>query len=135
VARGYDDENHISLSSAELYGPAVKTWSLTTGSLSTGGSQHTATFLPTAKVLVAGGPNNLPGNPNWLDSAELYDPAKATWSATASLTVKRSAHTATLLNSGKVLVAGAVDNNNPLSSAELYRQPDISPVIDLLLFN
>ena len=57
---------------------------------------------PQGKVLVAGGFNNS----GRLSSAELYDPATGTWMATGSLGTARSSHTATLLPSGKVLVAG-----------------------------
>ena len=46
------------------------------------------------------------GNGGFLASAELYDPASATWSPTASLSVVRRFHTATLLPNGRVLVAG-----------------------------
>jgi hypothetical protein len=50
-------------------------------------------------------------------SAELYDPATGTWTVTGSLNIRRLYHTATLLASGEVLVAGGYIN---LASAELY---------------
>jgi len=120
VAGGTDNLN--SLASAELYDPASGTWTAT-GSLNTSRLQHTATFLPNGKVLVAGGFassfNN--GSQNPVASAELYDPASGTWSATGSLNTARFNHTATLLPNGKVLVAGGVDSSgNPVASAELY---------------
>ena len=54
-----------------------------------------------------------------LSSAELYDPASGSWSSTGSMGTAREFDTATLLLSGKVLVAGGYDAG-PLSSAELY---------------
>ena len=55
-----------------------------------------------------------------LTSAELYDPASGSWTATGSLNTARYFHTATLLPNGKVLVAGGYDNSGVLTSAELY---------------
>jgi hypothetical protein len=52
-------------------------------------------------------------------SAELYDPASGTWTATGSLKPARYNHTATLLPNGKVLAAGGY-NNGSIASAELY---------------
>src|SRR5213078_4533407 len=85
-----------------------------TGSLGAGRYRHTATLLPSGKVLVAGGSNG-----SDLSSAELYDPASGTWTATGSLGTARDAHTATLLPNGEVLVAGGY-TGSALSSAELY---------------
>jgi hypothetical protein len=81
---------------------------------------HTATLLPSGKVLIAGGASD---SNTTLMSAELYDPAAGTFTATGSMTTTRSGHTATLLPSGKVLIAGGLDNDgNSLASAELYEE-------------
>lgn len=66
---------------------------------------HTATPLPDGTVLVAGGFNYNNGN-RTLRSAELYDPLSTTWSRATPLRDARSGHTANLLSSGEVLVAG-----------------------------
>ena len=46
---------------------------------------HTATLLPSGKVLVAGGYDGS----GVLSSAELYDPASGTWTATGSMSTAR----------------------------------------------
>src|SRR5436190_23042712 len=73
-------------------------------------------------VLVAGG---FDSNSIAFASAELYDPASGTWTATGNLNNARAFHTATLLPNGIVLLAGG--HNGPtftpsdiLSSAQLY---------------
>jgi uncharacterized protein (TIGR03382 family) len=80
---------------------------------------HTATLLPSGKVLVAGGyRSSSPMGP--IAGAELYDPANGRWSATGSLMEAREGHVATLLPSGKVLVVGGWGASGVLASAELY---------------
>jgi hypothetical protein len=83
---------------------------------------HTATLLSSGKVLVAGGYNGSLDNEGEIASAELYDPVTGTWSATGSLATARFGHTATLLTSGRVLVAGGSSQvgPGPFASAELY---------------
>lgn len=107
------------LNTVEFYDPDTDTWS-TTGSLNTARFLHTASLLQDGKVLVAGGTQDslsLIG----LGSAELFDPEKGTWSTTSSLNVARQTHTATLLPSGKVLIAnGARRWGEDTNSAELY---------------
>jgi N-acetylneuraminic acid mutarotase len=80
----------------------------------------TTTLLQNGQVLAAGGLNGS----TYLASAELYNPATGTWSATGSMTTVRSAgpFTATLLQDGEVLIAGGVNpsSSSALASAELY---------------
>ena len=100
-----------------VLGPAAQAadWSAA-GILVEGRNAHTATLLPSGKVLAAGGYNGY-----YLVSAELYDPATNAWSAVGSLATARTFHTATLLPSGKVLAAGGEGNGSVrLASAELY---------------
>lgn len=76
-----------------------------------------ATRLADGKVLIAGGG----GAVAHVATAEIFDPATGVFTATGSLTTARVDHTATLLNSGKILVCGGLDSSgNALSSCELY---------------
>ena len=113
-----------SLASAELYDPATGKWT-SAGTLRFSRSQHTATFLPNGRVLIAGGINVGPHPPSALATAELYDPAAATWTNTGTMTAERSGHTATLLPNGSVLAAGGRVAPQPDGSwsADLY-DPD-----------
>ncbi len=104
-------------SSAQAFGPS---WSLT-GSLNTARRSHTATLLANGKILVAGGMPDRLGPITYLNTAELYDPARETWSYTGNLNTGRADHTATLLANGKVLVVGGeVGTDQCTNKAELY---------------
>jgi hypothetical protein len=68
-------------------------------------------LLPDGNVLVAGGSDS---------TAELYDPSTGSFTTTGGMEIVRWAHTATLLQNGKVLVAGG-GARPPLATAELYK--------------
>lgn len=104
---------------AERYEPATESFALLGLMTTNRGSGLTATVLQDGRVLIAGGQFG----DNSLASAELYDPAAGTLTATGSMTTSRSFHTATLLVDGRVLVTGGHRFNHPVSavaSAEIY---------------
>ena len=130
VAGGAGVSPFPSLASAEIYDPTTGVWTLT-------GSMHDPrmwafddmsaanfmTLLPDGRVLAAGGLNrcNTSGcDIAFLTSAELFDPATGTWTATGSLAAGRWRHQMTLLPDGHVLVAGGRQGGAILGSAEIY---------------
>src|SRR5207248_11519066 len=78
-----------------LFAAAPFTFSYTAGSLGSVRFNHTATLLQNGKVLVAGGGNS--GSNPFLSTAELFEPANGTWSATDSMGSPRAYHSATML--------------------------------------
>jgi len=107
------------LNSAELYNPATETFE-PTGSMNDPRQGQTITLLRDGRVLVAGGARNI-GYRAELSSAEIYDPESGAFSPTGSMSVPREGHTATLLNDGRVLIAGGSDNGqHTIASAEIY---------------
>ncbi len=80
-------------------------------------SSKTATLLRDGRVLVAGGYNcGKAGQDGTWATAELYDPATGTFSATGSMTAPRQDQTATLLADGRVLIAGGLTGASPATA-------------------
>jgi Galactose oxidase, central domain len=108
---------------------------LPTGSMTTPRLAHTATLLNTGKALVAGGINSYtfvrnPPPPSrtlcfpvTTAQADIFDPAVGTFAATGSMTDSRAAHTSTLLQDGKVLVAGG--STSRLAQTTILRAAEV----------
>src|SRR5688572_20085475 len=84
--------------------------------------QHTATWLPTKKALIAGGTHS----GIYLRSTELYNPANNQWAQSGEMITGRTRHSATLLADGTVLVAGGYNKDccemdeGWMTSSEIY---------------
>jgi hypothetical protein len=124
LVAGGIDAAYKELATAELYDPMTGSWRFT-GSLVTARLFHTAILLQDGRTLVVAGfpyfDPNLDYNPVLAD-AELYDPAAGVWTKAGSIQLPRAFLTATLLLSGKVLLAGGSADRIPgggsLSRAE-----------------
>jgi hypothetical protein len=118
---------YVGISSIEVYDPGTGTFTEIFGDDGLGIFGHTATLLPNGKVLLAGGFINDVWD-DYFDSvsnngAGLYDSATGALSDTGNMTANRGGHTATLLATGKVLIAGGADTDptgTGQTSAELY---------------
>ena len=83
---------------------------------------HTATLLPNGMVLVAGGRDGISFTPSdVLASAELYDPASGTWTATGSLNTARDcSHGDVAAKRHGPCCRGSKWHRHSSASAELY---------------
>ncbi len=104
-------------SSSPAPAPTAGTFTAT-GNLATARAHHSATLLASGKVLVAGG-QTYDGGLVPTASMETYDPAAGAFAPAAAMVTARYAHTATLLQDGKVLLAGGM-GGSALASAERY---------------
>ena len=103
---------------AELYDPATGTFTAISSTI-TPRHFHTANLLPNGLVLISGGVNSA-GSANTLADAQLYDPATNTFTPTGSMATARFYQTATLMDNGKVLVAGGYNTSGVVGTAEVY---------------
>jgi hypothetical protein len=106
------------LTETELFDPATETWRRT-GSLLFMHTSHSATLLPSGRILL------VDGNGDYffgqIANTEIFDPEAESWSDAGCTVEPRSFHTATLLLSGRVLVAGGFGlGSSSAVSAELY---------------
>jgi hypothetical protein len=133
---GGSDTRGLPTNEAEIFDPLTETTKQTTGNMVLARALHTATLIKgcdcaeDGEVLITGGVYD----PNYdtTDTAEIYDPMTKTFALTTG-TIKQivpggtaaapmAAHTATLLNNGKVLLVdgfeggqGSVDTANQIA--------------------
>jgi hypothetical protein len=120
------------LASAEIYDPASAKWT-TTAPMSVPRLGHTLTLLSNGNVLATGGTSadtaSGSGGGQTIRpdaTAEVYNVSTNAWTTTAgAMSTPRFEHTATLLDDGRVLVAGGqgppiAGSSTALASTEIY---------------
>lgn len=99
--------------------PADAAVVLHVGEMTAPRAAHQATVLPSGRVLITGGCAE-DGCSSFHGSTEVYDPTGGTFRSAAPMSAPRASHTATLLQGGRVLVAGGCSGRGPTASAEVY---------------
>jgi len=122
LVAGGDDVLGAGLLTAEIYQPSTEAWSATTKSAHGHAYQNpNAVLLSDGTVLLAD------------VGAEVYDPIARSWTV-APGTIALDRQSATLLNDGRVLIAGGccdLLSGLYLSTAQLYSAPGTSPDLPL----
>lgn len=126
LAGGYD-ATWAPVSTAYVYNPATGTWQAATA-MRSARAGHSATLLPDGTVLVAGGTTRGRTGLVATSSAEIFKPLwlgriVGSWSATASMPVQRTRHSAVRLpraRTGEVLVVGGNDGSGGLLAAAVF---------------
>jgi hypothetical protein len=102
----------------ELYDPALDAWK-DLAPMSTPRRYHTATLLQNGRVLVTGG--QLPDDASKISSdVEIWSPSTGAWTHGAPMSVARTAHSATLLDDGILIVVGGTTPAGITAAAERY---------------
>jgi len=104
---------------AEIFDPTTLAFSPVAATMTTTRFGHTATLMSDGTVLLAGGYEE--GLTQILNTAEIFDPAAQTFTATTGqLNYGRALHTATALPDGTVLLIGGTDGVDPINSYEIF---------------
>ncbi|HUQ38599.1 MAG TPA: kelch repeat-containing protein, partial [Acidimicrobiales bacterium] len=110
------------LATVEIFDPLLGRW-VRAAPTAVARQGHSATLMPSGKLLVAGGDRGAVSGV--VATSEVFDPAgganaSGSWSDVRPMSANRSAHTATVVTGGSVLVAGGATAGEATPTAELY---------------
>ncbi len=115
-----------SVATAELFDPKTGKFTPTAGVMNSVRAWHSSVYLPDGRIMIAGGRINIPvASAITTATVDFYDPATGRFQAGAAMLSAREFFTATLLDSGKVLIPGGLIETTTigfaaLETAELY---------------
>jgi hypothetical protein len=105
-----------AIGNVDIFNPTTGVW--TPASSIPPRRQHFAALLQNGKVLVFGGLGNSSSTP--LTSSIMYDPVANAWSAVGNMLVSRNYPAMTVLQDGRILVAGGYLGSTYYSSTEIF---------------
>lgn len=108
---------HGCTNTAELYDPATGQFTTIAGRMTTPRGDARATLLHNGDVLITGGAEN--DSPGGIASAEIFGAATMNFQGVGAMHAGRVSHTATLLDDGRVLIAGG-RGEKVNATAEIY---------------
>src|SRR5713101_8358397 len=104
--------------SAEIFDPALNSWSGVAGGMVEARAGAAAVLLNDGRVLITGGQGS---SGTVTQSAEIFDPASGAFSFVGALSSARKSHAAALLSDGRALIVGGSDaNNNILATSDIF---------------
>lgn len=108
--------------SCELFDPQTEIWTMTDSIPTFRYGGQTVTELLDGRIMVAGG--YYVDTTSWdliiLNKVDIYNPITEIWVQATPMQLERTEHTATLLNDGRVLVAGGNTNTFQTVECEIY---------------
>jgi N-acetylneuraminic acid mutarotase len=114
-----------------IYDPTANAWTAA-APLGTARRDFAAAVLADGRVLVTGGIPAGQGFPSTgLATVEIFDPTAGTWTVAADMHAARWDHSATLLEDGRVLVAGGGNVRSSYSNLSLRSAEIFDPAIGL----
>lgn len=112
---------------SEIYDPTTNTWSLGPSPIVSRRANAKAIKLNDGKVMIVAGTAKSNGSSisNEVMEIEIYDPSSNSFSVVATLDHSRHGGSATLLNDGRVLLAGGLDYNPANSQTTYFKDAEI----------
>ncbi len=101
---------------AEIFDPALNSWTAVAGGMIQARSNHTASLLADGRVLFAGGDNA--GTPT--ASLEIFDPVAGSFSSVGVMSSPRTSFASAVLSDGQVMLIGGSTGSVPVSSTEIF---------------
>lgn len=117
---------------AELFTPTTGVWTPVPHFLHTPRVNHTATLLPDGTVMLAGGAIRFyhGGTSDPTDTVEIYHPTSRSLTDAPKMPQARFAHSATLLDDGRVLIAGGIRPGDNVRSGLQHHTPAAPELYD-----